>query len=496
MSRSVSAASIMLNHIVWEGDCLVIRFGRLKNDQEGKHCAPRHVYANPLQPYVCPILSLAILVFTRGVRQENGPVLLFGHNAKERFAKWLSATCSASKDTILSMGLNITEIGTHSLRKGVATALTNTPGGPQAVSVWLRAGWSLGGVQGRYIFAGSGGDQFVGRASAGLNVNDASFATLPPHFHGPVLSVEQWKCIVPGYDSHYPPTFRTTMPFLLASLVHHRVWLKQHLSPSHPLLFSLVWSSGLLVDLADEVLLGVMCNPVSKMMATGIPPHVAQSDKIQTLENEVKMLGSTIQQKLDEMPAIVAGELMAQGGMSGSSQLTTGAFHQGLSQLRESILRDLQQPRLSVDPMVPAESSTTTDASSTPEFSRGFPTQFRFPKCKLSELRMVWWRGVPSDHIPPLRFVKSRDLSNSSDVSNFSKAKRIINALVKHSDKTEYIISQLDPNDSSAEFLACYKKFAVSVGIPTSNDEWEARRMDEMSYLTLYRSFSTSSVPP
>ncbi|ETV64047.1 hypothetical protein H257_19010 [Aphanomyces astaci] len=197
------------------------------------------------------------------------------------------------------MGLNITEIGTHSLRKGVATALTNTTGGPQAVSVWLRAGWSLGGVQ------------------------------------------------------------------------------------------------GLLVDLADEVLLGVMCNPVSKMMATGIPPHVAQSDKIQTLENEVKMLGTTIQHKLDEMPAIVAGELMAQGGMSGSSQLTTGAFHQGLSQLRESILRDLQQSRLSVDPMVPAESSTTTDASSTPD-----------------------------------------------------------------------------------------------------NDEWEARRMDGMSYLTLYRSFSTSSVSP
>ncbi|ETV63880.1 hypothetical protein H257_19190 [Aphanomyces astaci] len=274
------------------------------------------------------------------------------------------------------MGLIITEIGTHTLRKGVATALTNTPGGLQAVSVWLRAGWNLGGVQGRYIFAGSGGDQFVRGASAGLNVNDASFATLPPHFHGPVLSVEQWKCIVPGYDSHYPPTFR------------------------------------LLVDL---VLLGVMWNPVSKMMSTGIPPHVAQSDKIQTLENEVKMLGSTIQQKLDEMPVIVAGELMAQGGMSGSSQLTTSAFHQVLSQLRESILRDLQKPRLSVDPMVPAESSTTTDASSTPD---------------------------------------------------------------------------------SAEFLACYKKIAVSVGIPTSNDEWEARRMDEMSYLTLYRSFSTSSVPP
>ena len=60
--------------------------------------------------------------------------------------------------------------------------LSSDPGGPTTTSIYLRAGWSLGPVQNRYIFQGPGGDQFVGRAAAGLNVNKAEFAQLPPHF--------------------------------------------------------------------------------------------------------------------------------------------------------------------------------------------------------------------------------------------------------------------------------------------------------------------------
>ena len=98
---------------------------------------------------------------------DGSSKLIFGENAKERFSAWLAKTCSVNEEEILSMELSISEIGTHSFRKGVASELSNTPGGPASVSVWLRAGWSLGSVQGRYIFAGSGGDQFVGRVAAG-----------------------------------------------------------------------------------------------------------------------------------------------------------------------------------------------------------------------------------------------------------------------------------------------------------------------------------------
>ena len=68
---------------------------------------------------------------------------------------------------MVPLGLSIVDIGTHSFRKVVATALAKNPGRPQSVSIWLRAAWSLGNVQNRYLFYGSGGDQFVGRAATG-----------------------------------------------------------------------------------------------------------------------------------------------------------------------------------------------------------------------------------------------------------------------------------------------------------------------------------------
>ena len=38
-------------------------------------------------------------------------------------------------------------LGTHSIRKGAASYVTNVPGGPPIVSVCLRIGWTMGAVQ-------------------------------------------------------------------------------------------------------------------------------------------------------------------------------------------------------------------------------------------------------------------------------------------------------------------------------------------------------------
>ncbi|KAH9114255.1 hypothetical protein AeMF1_011636, partial [Aphanomyces euteiches] len=166
MARAASVAAIRYDHISWEGDSMLIRFGKMKNDQEGKMNWPRHVYANPHEPAICPVLSLALAVFSRRSLCEGASTLLFGSNANETFATWLRLACSLFRDDMAAVGLNSADIGTHSFRKGVSTAISNTLGGPQPHSVWLRAGWSLGSVQGRYIFAGAGGDQHVGRAAS------------------------------------------------------------------------------------------------------------------------------------------------------------------------------------------------------------------------------------------------------------------------------------------------------------------------------------------
>jgi hypothetical protein len=65
LARSSTVAAIMLSHIDWSGDALVINIPRHKGDVHGLHCHPRHLFADPEHPWRCPVTALAVLVFTR-----------------------------------------------------------------------------------------------------------------------------------------------------------------------------------------------------------------------------------------------------------------------------------------------------------------------------------------------------------------------------------------------------------------------------------------------
>ncbi|KAH9118466.1 hypothetical protein AeMF1_008402, partial [Aphanomyces euteiches] len=251
---------------------------------------------------------MAVLVFSRGANLNSSTTLLFGPNAKEKFSSWLLKTATKFKDELLCLGVSVKEVGTHSFRKGVASELSNSPGGPTPVSVHLRAGWTLGPVQGRYIFSGSGGDQFVGRAAAGLNVNDIEFGALPPHFVGQALDVHQWESILPGYSSFYPQCFRAALPFLLASLVWHYKWLEATLEKNHPLFLSSVWLSGIIPTLSSSVETGLMYNSKTKMKASGVPPHVVISSRL----NLVERCLVDVKQQLEQLPSLICDKVLAQ----------------------------------------------------------------------------------------------------------------------------------------------------------------------------------------
>jgi hypothetical protein len=106
------------------------------------------------------VTSMAIHFFSGGWRREGSKRLLFQGTANEsRFSKWLRELVKEFKDHLEVIGLLSFEIGTHSFGKGVATFASSCPGGPSTVCIFLRAGWSLGAVTSRYIFAGHGGDQ-------------------------------------------------------------------------------------------------------------------------------------------------------------------------------------------------------------------------------------------------------------------------------------------------------------------------------------------------
>ena len=62
--HSKNTTTILLHHLEWSDDCLNIYFAHMKNDQLGdRKRDPRHLYANPIDPTVCPIIGTCYLLF-------------------------------------------------------------------------------------------------------------------------------------------------------------------------------------------------------------------------------------------------------------------------------------------------------------------------------------------------------------------------------------------------------------------------------------------------
>lgn len=97
------------------------------------------IYANPNNPVICPILALAIYIWSIGYRRDDTRRTLFGErkDVESRFSSWLRSVLGDKGDDLLVMGIIIIEIGTHSFRKGVASFLSCLTGGPSAIAIYL-----------------------------------------------------------------------------------------------------------------------------------------------------------------------------------------------------------------------------------------------------------------------------------------------------------------------------------------------------------------------
>ena len=387
IARCVSVGSLMYNHITWENDSMVVVFPSHKGDKEGKRSSPKHVYANVAEPSICPILNFAIYIFTKGYDREGAKTTIFAGDSESRFSKWLLKLCQSNNDLLRSQGIDISMIGTHSFRKGIATFLSGTPGGPTAIAIYLRAGWSLGPVQSRYILEGEGGDQVCGRAATGLPLTDISFANLPAHFTAmdTGISPTEWEDILPGYSSFYPLNFREVIPYLLASLVHHRTFLDdlriRH--PRHPLFLQRVWTTGILYRLKDMVTTGCNRNPVSKMFATGVPPHLVLANRIVELENRVDCLDVNVRQEINVgnidiknvlrgLPEAIKENMLLNFRIDGVIPITQHQIADMMESMKSQILSAIRQDR--VDASVPQVAAQDTDTARSNGTGGGYAT--------------------------------------------------------------------------------------------------------------------------
>ncbi|OWZ12709.1 hypothetical protein PHMEG_00014083 [Phytophthora megakarya] len=128
---------------------LVIEEQGHKGNQTGADKYWKHIYANPYDPHICPILALAVLLFSYPDRSAGGKQQLFaGSNNKTRFGDILRKTLKQlSESEQQQLGSPTGEIAAHSLRKGSSTYTLAQVNEPNP---------SLGRLKDRYIHYGEG----------------------------------------------------------------------------------------------------------------------------------------------------------------------------------------------------------------------------------------------------------------------------------------------------------------------------------------------------
>ncbi|OWY98832.1 hypothetical protein PHMEG_00030295, partial [Phytophthora megakarya] len=154
MSRAANTVSSCYQHLEWREDALCVYFAHMKNDQRGvRPRDPRHVYANPIVPAICPILTL----------DPTDAHVFPGNDEYDRFRKILGRdqTLLQISNAVAQMQMTLGLIPCGKERRQFYSS--GSTACPSAVAVHLRAGWSKGGVQDRYLRHDAAGDMFVGR---------------------------------------------------------------------------------------------------------------------------------------------------------------------------------------------------------------------------------------------------------------------------------------------------------------------------------------------
>ena len=291
MARSISIDPLALHNISISEDHFVIRHDSTKSDKEGEKIHNKAVYCNPLDPILCPGVSLGIwLSLNQNTFRDNSERIFIRHGARvgsaaHRYCEQLLIIIKASWDIAQ---LYITTLSAHGIRKGSATHVAcATTAPPPMASIANRGDWSLGKILDVYWQFADVGDAYLGRCLCGLDPNLSSFSVLPPHWtvDNPVEDpdINDALQLMYGVILARHPTSIAVLVRVLASVTYASDWLLATSGryPGHPLsAVPLLQNPMLLVRLKDKVTIEPS-NILAK--ATGIPPHVAQLNLMTSL---------------------------------------------------------------------------------------------------------------------------------------------------------------------------------------------------------------------
>ncbi|KAL7578468.1 hypothetical protein ACA910_011537 [Epithemia clementina (nom. ined.)] len=307
--RTSNTAEICMCDIEWGIllDSFSIKFVHTKADQRGKEAKHQcHIYANPFQPIICPVLLLS-MYFTccfNNVQHTNG-FLFPGRNQYQHFSTILRRVLLKHEEEVSLMGMDTSDLGTHSIRKGAITNMSSLPSGPSVAAICIRADWMLGNVKDIYMRYISAGNQLVVRCLALFPLLKTEFAVLPPLF---LPDWEQW-----AYNfckQQFPmvatlPTLQQLSLMCLASLVYHRSFIVESLSVNHVVrITSALFRDATALDLVANNNIVTVQFPWSAgedHQFTGVPPHVCILQEISYVKEQQKGMADRFLSKIREV---------------------------------------------------------------------------------------------------------------------------------------------------------------------------------------------------
>ena len=381
-------------------DCFSIAFSHTKNDQGGDQAKHRRqMFANPWHPIICPFFAMALYFSTTYTDMVYEEGLLFPGKGDERhkaFNDAFNKMIYDKRETIFTrFGMDHKDLGSHSIRKGTISYLSNLPGGPQQAAICIRAGWTMGTVKDAYMRYMEAGDAFAGRCLAGLNLLSADFACSAPLFLHQVQEAVDYDSLrlsnamkIQLAGIHRLPSKILLSHLCFASFLHHRKTVLE-LPPNHVVREScMVLRDDRLLSFLDankKVLLVARPWTHPSIKLAGIPPHAAYLAEMEAQKKETRGLVDVFYNKLV--------------GLLNEREIGTGPMApERLKRIIGDSLKDIRQALKAMDDRMAGRNAGTAldDAAAIQEETpqgqqeRHFPMHFHPGKDGLYRMNHLW----------------------------------------------------------------------------------------------------------
>ena len=452
MCRADNLVNLNLAHIGWEDDSLLACIAKAKHDQEGEGAKiPWHIYANPSNPYICPVLALGLYLFSHPDLLSNNSFLFTGNHQYRRYTQVLKRAIGLDVDNFRRVGVENESFGSHSLRKGSATfAGSGSTMAPSMASICNRAGWKMGGTRDKYIKFENAGDQYLGRILTGLDALSPSFAVTPPFFDA--KSDEEKKKVDEFIKSRIPNAEKISnnlfgvVRYCFASLCYHYSFLTNILQPT-----SRIRTSAIFMNIPQDIMEmakvftykqvnegDASCAP----RLTGIPPHVVVINNLNEVNGHVSQCSMDVVKELKQEleDRFVGGEKFQVNVMLNQVQQIQHDMQEMLANMKNGGAANggVRNGSSNEDSVEVGEGLNRRRMYFWGGKFHSVPQGFEVPKMTLGSFITCWYCGCKRDNIPPLRFIQSHDLDKKNGKVLISQWRKMIQYVNKAAARVGY----------------------------------------------------------